>query len=297
MNRRGLKLAFRVMALVAGLILVIAAVIVAVRQVDFTVLRQAPPWTVPLLAAAVLANLGITAAIFWVITRSFDADPPVEGRTMLKLITASSLLNYLPLRPGLLGRTVYLKTHHGLPVHQSLLVLLVTLVIGAIVLGVTGAAVLLAPPPWRTTVMAGVLCLLLALSPLAGPLARRLLRRPVVMAWLWVPLRVLDMVAAGGRLWLGFAMVGQPLDFEQALAIAAVGSLIDMLGLTPNGLGLREWAVAGLYALQGHAGAMGLAASLVERGVSAVVIAIAGVIALARLRRNQIICQPRASPS
>ncbi len=99
------------------------------------------------------------------------------------------------------------------------------------------------------------------------------------------------MLVGGVGLWLAFRIRGHELTFEQALAVGAikaVGSLVDMLGITPNGLGLRELIIGGTTALANIAeGPVGVAASLFDRGIEAVVVVVAGLVSMAQLRRDR----------
>jgi uncharacterized membrane protein YbhN (UPF0104 family) len=266
---------------VVGLLLMMAAVFIAVRQADFGPLMTASPWTLLAIAALVMANLIVTAALFQIVTRSFDAEPPVGHGTMFKLICASGLLNYLPLRAGLLGRAAYLKAKHNLPLRQSVAILAVTMVVGTLVLGGTGVAVLLAGAGHRAIACAAALVVMFVLTPLTGPLASRLLRRRLFGAWTWLPLRAVDMLIGGAKLMLACQALDVQITFEHALALRAIGSLIDMVGVTPNGLGLREWAMTAMYP-------PALAAAVVERAVETVVLIVAGLISLARLPRVEV---------
>ena len=291
MEQQPWRLLARWLALAAGLALLGAAAAMAVTQVDWPTLGDAPWWAAPAIATAVVGNLLLTAALFQVITRSFDAKPVVGLRLMLRLTCASALLNYLPLRPGLLGRATYLKYRRQLPIKQSVLILAITMAVGGVVLGATAAVVLAARPTARPMACVAVLVGLLILSALTGPLSRFVLRRPVVAAWAWLPLKVADMLVGGVRLWLAFRILGHELTFEQALAVGAikaVGSLVDMLGITPNGLGLRELTIGGTTALANIAeGPVGVAASLFDRGIEAVVVVVAGLISMAQLRKDR----------
>ena len=62
----------------------------------------------PLLVLALAVGVGVqlmatTGLLFWVVTLSFDADPPVGPLKMTQVIAASSLLSYLPLEAGTVG--------------------------------------------------------------------------------------------------------------------------------------------------------------------------------------------------
>lgn len=285
MDRQVWKQVKRPLALCAGLALLIAAVLTAGKVANWSAIVQAPAWTIPAMAAALLANLLLTAALFWVITRSFDAQPPVGVQRMFQLTCASSLLNYLPLRPGLLGRAAYLKREHQLPMAQSMLILAVTMGVGAVVLGATSVTVLVGGDRHGAVMAVAILVALLLASPLAGPIAKRIMRRRMVLAWTWVPLKIADMLVGGFKLWLAFRVCGVSIRFDQALAMRAVASMADMLSLTPNGLGLREWVIGMLTSLTSLIeGPIGMAAALFERAVEAVVVTVLGLTGLAQLR-------------
>lgn len=266
--------------------LLAAAVAAAWREVDPTVLLRAEPWPLAVLLAAVAVNLWLTAMLFWVVTRSFDARPTVGIGRMTALIAASHLLNYLPLvRAGLVGRAAYLKARHALPLRQSVVILGVILAL-AVVVFAAAAAVLLAmsrtPAPARWAALLG---LWLVLAALTGAVSRRLLRRPVRWPWAWVPLRAADLFVAALRMWVAFAVMDVPVAYTEAVIIAAGGLLVRLVGLTPNGLGLSEWVVAALAAaLTPVATAAGAAAALLDRAAEVLVTGVAGLAGLWWLR-------------
>lgn len=273
--------------LAVGVALVGAAVWFALGrdwQASLAPLRQAQPWMPAALAAAVAAQLLLTGVLFWAVTLSFDATPRVGVLRMSQVIAASSLLNYLPLEAGLIGRAAYLKWRHALPVRQSVLILLVVIALSTIVPGAAVALALAVPEPWRPVVGAAMLLLM---SVATAPAASLLLRRPIRMGWLWVPLRAAELLAGTLRLWLAFQIVGHPMAFHQVLIAASAGFFISLLSPTPNGLGLREWAIAGLSALlaptSGPAAAL---ASLVDRAIEALVFTPAGLWSMHALRRE-----------
>jgi hypothetical protein len=250
---------------------------------------QAKPWQMAVLPATVVGNLLITSLIFWVITRSYDARPKVPATEMFWLISASALLNYLPLRPGLLGRAAYLKLKYDLPVRQSVLILLIVLVLGAAVLLGAAAVVVIVPVVVLPVVGA---CATLVATVLVWGVAPRILRRPIEAGWSWVPLRLLDLSLGTLRLWVAFAVVGHAVGWADAIVLAAAGMLIAMAGLTPNGLGLREWAIGLLAGMMGKGDpeetfAIAAAAALVDRAIEAIVVAIVGSFAMTRVRIGQ----------
>lgn len=274
----------RVIGVTVGAALCVAAIVVAARGVDWSVLRQVSPWQAAALAAGVLGNLIVTAAMFWIVTRSFDAQPTVSFGRMTALIGVSALLNYLPLpRPGMVGRTAYLKLKHELPVRQSVMILAVIFASSVAVLGATAVALMAVPGAARWLVAAAAL---VAISMCTGPIARRVLRRPVVAGWTWMPLRALDMAISAFRVWIAFGIVGVELGYAEAIITGAAALLVRMAGLTPNGLGLSEWVVAALSAaLAPVSTATGAAAALIDRAMEVVVISVAGALSAWRFKR------------
>jgi hypothetical protein len=281
------KLGLKVLGFGLGVALVAAAVISALRRVDLAPLWHVPAWLLAGSVAMILANLLLTGVIFWLVTLSFDAQPQVSLRDQWDLACASTLLNYLPVRPGLAGRTAYLRLRHGLPILQALII--AGIVFGLFLLAAMGAAVVLLGAgmgrDWRA--MAGGVGGLVFLSVATGPVARVVLRRPMRMAWAWLPLRALDLLTVGGRLWPAFAILGHPIGAGQAVLLGAVDAVVSVVALMPNGLGVSEWAT-GLVAMQiGAAGGrdIGAAAKLVDRSISIVVLVPVALWSLHRLHR------------
>jgi len=270
-NRRLLKHA----GYAAGVGLIAGAIYLAAGEVDWAVLANTSPTMIVAFVILIAVNLLVAASIFQVVTRSFDADPPVPDVVMLALIASSALLNYLPMRPGLITRAAYLKWRHRLPIVQSVQILAAVMVLGISVS--LASCLFLLPLSWPVqAAMAAAMLILLTVA--TGPLARRCFSRAMVQPWLWVPLRCLDLAAHGARMWMAFEIVGHPIPWHLALLAAAAGSVVAMVGLTPNGLGLKEWAIAGLVMLLAPVqGAAGLAASLVDRAIEAGVTVAAGV--------------------
>ncbi len=270
-----------------GVVAFVAAVALAFGGIDLSSLsvKQLPHACG--LALAIGLNLTLTGLLFWSVTLSFDAMPAVGPRRMIVLIFASSLLNYLPFRAGLFGRAAYLKTHHKLPLSQSALILAAVLVVGAIVLGVTALSVILWPTAHQAMTCLAAIGGLLVLGLGTNQIGSKLLGRPIQGGWVWFFLRIVDMLVVGGRTWLAFAMIGSPLTYWQAVAVGAGGMLVSLLGLTPNGLGLREWAIAGItLAVSPYHAAVGMAAALVDRAIEALVVVALGTPSILHLTRS-----------
>ncbi len=274
----------RTLAWTVGSLLVIAALFLAIRGTDFSTWQSANPMDIIGVAALVGLNLIITGLLFWWATLSFDTKPRVSIGRMVGLISASALLNYLPLRVGLFGRAIYLKTHHQLPVFQSGVILFGVLYVSGMVLGAIAVLPLIAPRElWWPTGIAGMI----ALALLNIWLLPRLLRRPIRGAAWWIVLKLIDALVGGARLWLILAMMGHTMAYADALALGAAGMFISMLGLTPNGLGLREWFIAAMATVLPIDPMQAMSAALIDRAIEVPVIAISGLISLRVLRAKK----------
>lgn len=244
----------RIMLYAVGVLLLAAAVIIVVRDGDtmrqaLDAARWAPAWMFALLLVLPVLNWLLTSVVLWLLTRRFA---PVPLSDMSALTAVATMLNVLPLRPGLLGRIVYLRQAHGVRVRDALRV-----VIESMVLTLTAAAVTLAAVhtlgPWGWLVAALVLC-----SPMA--MARLGVRDPALGRHGSPALcvRAMEMAVWTTRYWLVFAIVGRPIDMPAAVMLAAAAQTVALL---PIAVGLREWTVALLSA----GTPIGLTADLLHR--------------------------------
>jgi hypothetical protein len=264
-RRRGLPAA--AVAFVIGLALLGAAVWVVLR--DGQTLRRgldtisgAPSGLVAAAVGLYLVNFLFASASFWVLTNRYGRVRYVE---MLGLITAATIFNYLPLRPGMLGRVAYHKYINGIPVRNSLKVLASGLVCAGV------AMVSLVVTAWlgHTLGLSDVGSVALMGSPLAiaglgVPVIRAVgpaefWRFPAAMAF-----RYLDMCVWTARYAMIFALIGRPLTPTSAAAVAFSSQVVM---ISPVQLGLREWVVgtaAGVLAAGESSGRLALPDSVAD---------------------------------
>jgi hypothetical protein len=237
-------------------------------------------WRVCLLAAAVAANVVLTALMFSVLISRYGKVSAIE---MQALVAAAALLNFLPLRPGLFGRIAYHRAFNAIPAVAT-----VKTVLQAAALSVAVAAYLalalvvsarLPVPLW---VPVGLPVPLLA----AAAATKR--------ARIWAAaglIRYLEVMVWALRYFVAFGLLGARIDFQDALAFACVSLVAMLVPFVGNGLGLREWAV-GLAAplLTPYVLGLGLAAELLNRAAELVVIVVLGLGGIGwltlRARRN-----------
>ncbi len=243
-------------------------------------LRQASVLSVVALIGCVLANILLTGLLFSTLMSRYGRVGVIE---MQALMAATTLLNYLPARPGLFGRVAYHRLVNGIAVRDAakvivgaivLTMFMVGAMLGALGLGmVTNASAL-----WG----AGAI----AIVPAVGLIDRRF--RWIATA---VLIRWLDVLVWAARYLLVFEIMGRPIGFDAALALAVISILASMVPFLSNGLGLREWGVG--YAAPILADEFGksaaltnaasLAADIVHRGIEIIFVAACGGLGLVYL--------------
>ena len=274
------------------------------RAEDWRALLDADPrLIIALFAAVFLSAVLIPGLQFWLVTRPFVSTTPVTVPVMQSLLAASSLLNYTPVKAGLVGRVAYLRQYHGVGFRAAVLT---HMLIGAMF--VATAAVILLATAWQNISdvwwwIISATGLFLAIL-LAMPLLRLALPRNMPVdsrmrnsrAWVIEYLsacmlaQLAALVAAALRWWLVFRMLDRPISMADAWLAAIVHMVSVMLG-PANGLGLREWLI-GIIGQQGWLSdavdanvGVGLTAALVDRTVEATVLIVAGLLGLWFLRR------------
>jgi hypothetical protein len=274
-----------------GLLLLAAALYALLTRQDamaevLAAIRRVPWWMPLALVVSVLINWLLSSVVFWVLTARFAR---VGLDEMLRLTAAAWLLNYLPARPGLVGRLAYHKLVHRIPLRRGVLIVLSSIGATGLAAAITLAITLLAGP-----VAAAALLIASALA--AALITPIILRRgtstvPSTIALglsaavLW---RILEMFNWAGRYALCFAMVGTIVGPGDAVLYAAGAQVAS---LVPVPMGLREWTVASLASVA----AVGLAADLINRGVEVLVAIPIGLLSLRRLGRDLTLARHAAA--
>ena len=274
----------------------------------FARLAHADPLDAAVIALLIVASIALNGVVFWLIAKPFEhartePAPSVTLPEMTALIGASSLLNYLPMRAGMVGRAAYLKRRHHIPLTASVVMLLMvgggTVYIYLVMSIVTLWRGSLDPAWWAT-----VVALLAAGSLAAVPVARIKVRlTPMLDApWfasagapLWlgaaalVFLRAADVLLAAGRLYLAARILGQPIDLAPAIVMASGGMFIKQATPLPNGFGVVELFYAlcaslGIAADSPIEPQLATAVGLVDRAVEVIVFVVVGLGSLLFLR-------------
>ena len=268
----------RVVGAALGVALLVWAIVTVTRSAPtlehVRAALNAPSFTVIAVAlAAGLASFPCSAGVFHALLRRHGS---LRYAQMVKAITASGLLNYAPLRPGLFGRIAYQHVVGGVSMRRGLWS---TVEVGVIAMLATlwlALAVLVV-----SRCDARALGAIMTGAPLLAGLAllsdRERWWKPYAEALVW---RWLDSLSWTARYWAVFALVGVELSWESAAAAACVGLSASLIPIVGGGLGIREWAVALAGPLLGAwPEDLGLAADLLNRAIDLALIVPLGLAA------------------
>ena len=223
-------------------------------------LKDADPMLIVGLIVCTLVSLLANGALFWIVVRPLH---PLRLSHMQYLNLVTSVLNYAPIRAGLVARVAY-----HLRVDRMSIVLIggwfaaigytLVLTLGAVVM----ATILRPSFDWlwivllaAQLVVGGLLTRLLLGVPIVQRVGKgmdRMLREPSAL-WGAIGLRLVDIAAYAGRMACAVAILDLTLTASQVLllAIAAIAVSLNPLGR----VGFREAGVAffaGLLAMTGE---------------------------------------------
>ncbi|MBA4119493.1 MAG: hypothetical protein C0513_02160 [Isosphaera sp.] len=223
-------------------------------------LAGAPAGMVVALVGLPVANWLLTALVLGVLTGPY-ARVPVA--VTARLVGVSWLLNYLPLKPGLAARAVYLKRVHGVGYRASAAILAQSVACAAVAAAAWAWSVAVAGLAFGGPALvglglpgAGVLGVWCATMACAVAALRGRWRR----AALAVALRGADVLVHYARYLVAFELIGAPASPPVLLAATLV---TQAAGVVPVPFGAREWAVGVVaWAMAGGAAGAGAGASV-----------------------------------
>lgn len=233
--------------------------------------REAPWWLIAAVVGLPLLNLGVVSVGFTVITRRFGRVGWVE---MGALISSAWLLNYLPMRPGMIGRFAYHKKVNGIRAVDSVRVLIEALFLSTTSMVALVAVGLLVPGDGVWPVGWGV-GLAVVGPPAAAWAAAPLLAWRGLHHWRYLVgwgTRYIDAAIWAARYMAVFELVGEPVSFGFACFLAGVSQVAFLIPISGNGVGLREWSI-GLAT-----GGTGILADVVNRAGEVIAALVGGLI-------------------
>lgn len=263
-----------------------------------------PALLLALFVSIFLSTIFLPGLQFWLVTQPFVTGQRLSVFTMQGLTAGSALLNYTPVKAGLIGRVAYLRYFHGVGLRAAVISHTLIVIVFVAACGITFLVTLWRPQidiGWVAAIITAFLIAVLVGAPLLGllvplsvqmdPEMRHSRKRQAGFLGLCFLIQGLGLAATTVRWWLVFAILDRPATFTDAW-LAAVVHMVTIAGGPANGLGFREWLIGlagqrGLFSpgLQIDLGA-GVAAALFDRAVESIVIVAFGLFGLALLRRG-----------
>ncbi len=273
---------------VVGILLVVSAIaaIWFSRDDVLTAISAIQRPSPTLIAAALVLPLLNWLVISWSFCLLYRPTARIRYSEMIALIATAGLLNYLPLRPGMIGRFAYHRKVNKVPLRVSAKVLVQGVAISVLCSAwLLAFAALLVDQSSVALWVAAALGVPVLLT--IGSIAMHKGHEHVSVLLAAGVARWLDLLIWSARYWVVFRLIDSPIDLSHAVLFAAVAQVVLFIPLTGNGLGFREWAI-GLVASRFVATAVtvGLMADLVNRIAELAVAIPIGLIAWLILSKN-----------
>lgn len=275
---------------VIGILLVLAALLAIWQKRDdvaeaLQALRDPDPAMLAVLSVSIIINILLTGVFFALLLSRYGKAPV---REMIAVLAAATLLNYLPLRPGLFARLAYHKAYNNITLRDS-----VKAQVQAVVISSATAAVILLLVLLCRAVDIGIIW---ACAGLFFVLVGLSFMKPLRLWMLACITRLLELGTWSARYYAAFALLDHDIDISGAIAMACISMAVTLVPFFSNGLGIREWAIGitSPYITASHI-TLGLTAELINRAAEIIIVTVCGLIALAwlahrhrRLRANQM---------
>lgn len=242
-------------------------------------LISAPWWMIALILVGPMGNhLSVSMCLHALQSRHGK----VGVREMFVLIGSAWLLNYLPMRAGLIGRIGYHKSINKIRLRDSL----ESSIWSGVLAGVANL-VLLVVAMVMTRIESGWSILLPIIPVVVMFFVSTLMpgkRSTLIMRAL--AYRQIDVIVWLGRYWLAFEVLGLEMTIGDIAVVSAVSQLASLMPLTGSGLGFREWAVGLMATAGGHAMGTAMAGDLINRAAETLVVVPVGLVCTAIVARH-----------
>jgi hypothetical protein len=297
------KILIQTIGFLVGMGLLAWIVYGAVRGGNWEPILHANPLLVAGLAGCSLISALINGVIFWVVIRPVA---PLRLRDLTWVNLTTAILNYAPIRAGLLARVAYHLRVDRMKLVQILSWLVAISFTMVLTLGACVVATILRPQiDWLWALLIGGQLLLGGLMTIAmmgqpivvkfGRGLDRMLRNPIAL-WGAIIMRLIDIGAYFGRMSCAVAILQLKFTWSQImiLALAALALSINPLGR----FGYREAGIAIVASLLASSGSNELRGqmdqlALLESAGEAIVFIPLGLIALVWYRRRWINAKAR----
>ena len=242
------KIVIQLVGFTIGLALLFWCIKIAVKGGDWSKVLHAPPALIAGLIGCTLVSLVVNGASFWIVIRPVQ---PLRFIDLLWINLVTGILNYAPIRAGLIARVAYHMRCDGMSLFRvgawlGSLAYTTFLTIGACIF-----STIVWPKfdmVWLGLVLSqlalgGVLVWAMMGQSIVQRYAQgidRMLRDPTAL-WGAIALRLVDVAAFVGRMACAIAILGLPLGLTDTLLLgfAAIGLTMNPLGR----FGFREIVV------------------------------------------------------
>tara|TARA_R110002073_G_scaffold147687_3_gene300710 strand:+ start:26930 stop:27949 length:1020 start_codon:yes stop_codon:yes gene_type:complete len=241
--------------------------------------RTAPWWMIALIILGPMGNHISVALCLQALQSRHGKVGIIE---MYVLVGSAWLFNYMPMRPGLIGRIGYHKSINNIRLRDSL----ESSVWSGILAGIANGLML--PIAFLMMMVPQGWSLLLPFVPVvvAILLSMVLTGRRKKLIILALAYRQLDVIVWLGRYWLAFEVLGLDVSIGDIAVISAVSQLASLMPLTGSGIGFREWAVGLMASAGGHAMGTAMAGDLINRAAETFVVVPVGLVCTALVARH-----------
>jgi len=232
-----------------------------------------------------------------------------------QLAVANNLLNYLPLKSGILGKGLYLKVRHGMTMGNFLAALTASQLLWTLVSAVIGLVVISVIVAITESSVDGMVYLLAALMAGAVICSFILFYYPLVfvqlipgnrlksffkqcakaisiwhpnsrLLWWYVATSCGLFLSFALKIWFSFRILGLEISILEACFFQACIAVGFTFSLVPGNLGLKEGVLVGLSALFQIDAESALVAALIDRTAILLPTLVLGPMFLQRLGRN-----------
>ena len=280
-NQR-LRSRWRIVGFVLGLILVAGAIFIVWHQrhsvtAALDAICHPSPLLLLILVTGTVGNVVFTGLFFRVLISRYGK---VGWGEMQAVMASATLINYLPARPGLFSRLAYHRAVNNISLVDSTKTIIQSTVL-SLCCAVYLLIIALLMGEQQTWLWGGVL--------LPVPLFFMGIFRSTWRIWCLASLiRYLEYFIWAARYYAAFALIGYPLTASTSLIFASASTMVSMIPLVSNGLGLREWVVGLLSpVLTSLELSWGVTADLVNRAIEIIMISILGSLGMIWLMHSR----------
>ncbi|MFK7758984.1 MAG: hypothetical protein AB8C13_03435 [Phycisphaerales bacterium] len=241
--------------------------------------RSSPWWMIVLV---ILGPLGNHLSVAMCLRALLNRFGNIGKREMIVLVGSAWLFNYLPMRPGLIGRMGYHKSVNKIRLRDSFQCSVWSGVLAGVSNGImliVAILMTLIGSRWSILMPALPVVGMFVIAGVMQDQSRRLMFQALAF-------RLIDVIVWLGRYWLAFRVLGLEMDIADIAIISAVSQLASLMPLTGSGLGFREWGVGLTASAGGYAMKTAIAGDLINRAAETLIVFPVGLVCTGIIARH-----------